>query len=287
VLVFWCDTISADVTVPLAVELVENDPMNMSAARLRWLYVHGTFWWGGLGCALIGLVLILIGFSIWRWEQGFQQHAGRAVAKVTGKEKGTMPKGKNGKETAYYLVYTFADAAGGQHEGKIRASHEDWQRAKTGDTLTVEYDSTDPATSRRAGTDTHAGWGLLILGGIGGVFAFVGIPLAAIAFVKSGRRARLVRYGTPVLGIVSAVVENDSALKVQGTYRLVYNFTDENGQPWEGRGPPQPWSLAARWDPGEKILVLYDPRNPGRNEADVFEARMEDLARLEEQMDAQ
>jgi hypothetical protein len=90
----------------------------------------------------------------------------------------------------------------------------------------------------------------------------------------------------PALGVVSAVIENDSALKVAGTYRLVYSFTDETGQTWEGRGPPQPWSLAARWDPGETILVLYDPRNPGRNEADVFEARMDDLARLQDEEDA-
>jgi hypothetical protein len=49
------------------------------------------------------------------------------------------------------------------------------------------------------------------------------------------------------------------------------------------RGPPQPWSLAARWDPGETILVLYYARNSRRNEADVFEARSDDLAKLQEQ----
>jgi hypothetical protein len=91
-----------------------------------------------------------------------------------------------------------------------------------------------------------------------------------------------VQHGTPALGVVTEVAENDSALKVAGTYRLVYRFTVESGETWEGRGPPQPWSLAARWDPGENILVLYDPRNPRRNEADVWEARNEDLAKLQE-----
>ena len=160
---------------------------------------------------------------------------------------------------------------------------EDWKRAKPGDTLEVEYDRTDPATSRRAGTEAHAEWGLFILGGIGGLFAFVGISLMAIAFLASAKRTRPVRFGSPALGVVGEVVENDSALKVAGTYRLTYQFTDEDGTIWEGHGPPQPWSLAARWDPGDTILVLYNPRDPTRNEPDIWEARMEDLERLQGQ----
>ncbi len=97
----------------------------------------------------------------------------------------------------------------------------------------------------------------------------------------SGRRARLVRLGAAALGVAGEVVENDSALKVAGTYRLTYRFTDAGGQAWEGRGPPQPCSLAGRWGPGETILVLYDPRGPRRSEPDVWEARPEDLARLQ------
>jgi hypothetical protein len=236
----------------------------------------------GLGCALIGLVLIVLGLTIWRWEARFQSHAAQAVAEVTGKEKGSVPKGKNSSETAYSLIYTFADEAGREQQGKIRASLEEWKQAKPGDTLAVEYDRTDPTTSRRAGTEAHAEWGLVILGGIGSLFAFVGISLAAIAILMSGRRTCLVRFGTPALGVVGELVENNSALKVAGTYRLTYRFTDGNGQTWEGHGPPQPWSIAARWDPGETILVLYDTRNPSRNEPDIWEARMEDLERLQD-----
>jgi hypothetical protein len=257
--------------------------MNMSSARLRWLYLRGPFWWGGLVFAVVGLISLGIGLAIWRWEQNFQEHAVRAEARVTRKETGRVPKGKNGSEKAWYLVYTFRDGAGREQEGKIGASPEDWTRAKPGDTLAIEYDSTDPTSSRRAGTEAHAGWGLLILGGIGGLFSLVGVSLATIAWVKSGQRTRLVRFGTPALGVVGDVIENDSALKAAGTYRLTYRFTDANGQTWEGRGPPQPWSLAARWDPGETILVLYDPRNPRRNEPDVWEARGEDLARLQDE----
>src|SRR5579885_3291047 len=130
--------------------------MNISALRLRWLYLRGFFWWMGLGCALVGIALFVLGLSIWRWERGFQSHAVRVVATVTGKEKGSVPKGKNGSETAYFLVYTFPDSAGRQQIGKVRASPEDWKRAKPGDTLAVEYDHTDPTASRRSGTEAHA-----------------------------------------------------------------------------------------------------------------------------------
>jgi hypothetical protein len=258
--------------------------MNISAVRLRWLYLRGAFWWMGLAFALVGLVMILIGIYIWRSEQGFQQHIVRTVARVTGKEKDRAPKLKGkGSEDAFFLLYSFSDSVGGQQQGKLRVSPEEWQRGKPGDSLAIEYDSTNPSAGRRAGTEAHAGLGLLILGGLGGFFAFVGITLAGMAFLISGRRARLVRSGTPALGVVDEIAENDSALKVAGTYRILYRFTDENGQTWEGRGPPQPWSLAARWDPGGTILVLYDPRNPRRNEADVFEARTADLALLQDQ----
>jgi hypothetical protein len=273
----------------MANALLGKNQMNMSGARLRWLYLHGAFWWGGLGCAIFGLVLILLGLLLWRGEQRFQEHVLRATAKVTSKEKGRETRDSSkGKVSVmvYYLFYVFPDSAGRQHEGKMSVSDDAWKQAKAGDELAIEYDSTDPGTSRRAGTDIHAGWGLLLLGGIGGLFASIGIPFAAVALVQSVRRAHIVQHGTPTIGIVTEVAENNAALKVAGTYRLLYRFTVENGETVEGRGPPQPWSLAARWNPGETILVLYNPHNPRRNEADVWEARNEDLAKLQEPDDA-
>ena len=264
----------------------------MSGPRLLWLYLHGAFWWVGLGCALFGLVLIVLGLSLWWGEQRFQEHILRATAKVTGKEKGRETRETQKgtvSEMAYHMFYVFSGADGQQHQGNMKVTADAWNQAKSGDDLAIEYDSTDPGTSRRAGTEVHAGLGLLLLGGIGALFAFaIGIPLATTALVQSVRRAHLVRHGIPALGIVSGVAKNDSALQVNGpgTYRMVYSFKLENGATYDGRGPAQPWSLAARWDPGENILVLYDPRNPRRNEADVWEARNDDLAKLQEAEDA-
>jgi hypothetical protein len=256
--------------------------MRISPVRLFWLYLRGPFLWLGLILALIGMALIALGVSIWRWEREFQSHAVQAIAKVTRKETGNVKTGTHSSQPGYFLVYTFADETGRQQSGKVGASLDDWKRAKPGDKLDIEYDRTAPATSRRAGTEAHAGWGLIIVGGCGGLFAVAGTSFIAIALVASIKRTRIVRFGSPALGVVGEVVENDSALRVTGTYRLTYQFTDGDGATWDGHGPPQPWSLAARWDPGETILVLYDPRNPRRSESDIWEARTEDLERLQE-----
>jgi hypothetical protein len=173
--------------------------------------------------------------------------------------------------------------AGRPVQGKARVSVEEWGRANTGDTRAIEYDGKDPADSRFVEAAAPIQWGLLLFGGVGLLFTAVGVMLAAIAFMDSGSRARLVRKGTPALGVVDGVHENDAALIVAGTYRLAYHFEDEAGTTWQGRGPAQPWSLAARWDAGESILVLYDPQNPSRNEADVWEARNDDFDRLREE----
>ena len=236
-------------------------------------------WWMGLAFALIGTAMILVGFFQWKFEKDFREHAVPAVAHVTGKVR-ELQKTGNKSQTVHLLLYTYQDAEGRQYEGKAGASAAAWSQAKTGDTLTIEYASNNPTSSRRAGNPLSAGPALLVLGGIGGLFTALGLPLMAYSLVGSSRRARLVRNGVVALGVVGDVMEDDSALKVAGSYRLTYRFTDEQGATREGRGPAQPWSLAARWDPGETILVLYDPRHPDRNEADIFEARQDDFNRL-------
>ncbi len=261
--------------------------MILSAARLRWLYLRGPFWWIGLGLTVVGLILLPVALWMWRQEKGFQERTVRAVATITGKEtrldKKVGTKGEETFETVHLLKYTFQDAAGRPAQGKARVSAEEWGRANSGDTRAIEYDGQDPTDSRFAEAAAPIQWGMLLFGGIGLLFTLIGLMLAAIAFMNSGSRARLIRMGTPALGVVDGVHENDAALKVAETYRLAYHFEDETGTTWQGRGPAQPWSLAARWDVGENILVLYDPQNPRRNEADVWEARNDDFDRLREE----
>ena len=262
--------------------------MNISAAHLRWLYIRGTLWWMGLAFTAIGMTILLVLFLLWQYEQGFDANAVEAVAKVTGKAR-TVMGGKKGNtpRTVHVLDYTFQDGAAQQYSGNAEVSADTWGRAKTGDALTIEYDRTNPASNRRAGSvSTMDPMGFGVVGGIGLLLATVGHVSVACVMFRSRQRVRLIQTGVPALGVVNGVAENDSALKVAGTYRVAYQFTDESGATWQGRGPPQQYALAYRWNAGDAILVLYDPRKPSRNEADLFETRSDERADLQDQMEA-
>ncbi len=256
--------------------------MKNSLARLIWLYVRSPLWWMGLILSVFGAPMILAAVLISRSEAAFREHAVLTVASISGKDRESRELRKNG-ETVHILIYRFQDSTGTLYEGRTGASHDDWRRAKDGDPLSIAYDRTNPQNSRRAEQiPATVDWGLLFLGGLGTLFCLVGTPLAVYSLIAAVQRARLVRAGRATLGVVGELVEDDSPVRFKGAYRLTYHFDDEAGASWEGRGPAQTWSLAARWDPGETILVLYDPANPRRNEADIWEVRADDWARLEE-----
>jgi len=214
----------------------------------------------------------------------FDANAERTMATVTRKDTRDEPRGPKGQLKLIYVVYfTFRDAAGQTHEGSTEVSANDWTVRKKGDTLLIEYDRTDPSSTRLAGSGTTSHWGLIAAGFGAVVFFTVGIAIVATLLFGAARRARLVRTGTPALGAVDCVVENDSAVKLEGTFRVRYHFTDAEGTTREGRGPAQAWSRAGRYSTGESVLVLYDPANPARHEADLFEARSDELAELDQQ----
>jgi hypothetical protein len=109
--------------------------------------------------------------------------------------------------------------------------------------------------------------------------------MAVYAFVRSGHRVRIVRDGVPALGVVDDLMIDESAGKVNGVpfYCLTYRFTDEEGSAQEGRSPALPRALQSRWQAGDQILILYDRENSARNEADIFEARADELAQMHDQ----
>ena len=126
-------------------------------------------------------------------------------------------------------------------------------------------------------------WGyLLALGGgsflIGGVLVFGGG-----GWLWAGRKARLVRDGEPFAGIVT---DHDTRRPGKGnqapSVRLRFAFTDATGEERTGKSCWLPSDVAPRWPIDEPILVLQDPANATRFEADIFEARADDLAGLKD-----
>ena len=68
----------------------------------------------------------------------------------------------------------------------------------------------------------------------------------------------------------------------QPSCRLRFTFTDSNRIERTGKSVWLLRGLESRWQIGESILVLQDPNNPERFEADTFETRADDLKRLSE-----
>jgi hypothetical protein len=259
--------------------------MAVSDVRLRWLYLSGPVWWTGLAFSLFGPVVAVVTHLLLQEERAFQGNAARAVATVTGKESHLerKPAKPNTNERVHVLDCTFQDDAGRTHQAKIPVGLDEWQRVNKGDTKTIEYDRTNPSINRPAGEPVPPSLLLLIFRGVGVLFTTFGVVLLGVAFVSSARRVRVVRKGVAVLGTMDGVVEDASSSRGNTRFfRVAYRFVDDGGTTHAARGPAQSWSRVGGWQTGETILVLYDPANPERNEADIFQARSDDFARLQQ-----
>src|SRR5205809_6288246 len=168
--------------------------MNVSAARLRWLYLRGPLWWMGLAATVVGVVLLFIVITMWQAEEHFEANMARASAKVTRKDQRTEMRGPKGNTPTpvYVLHFTFTDADGREHEGGVQVSNNDWTVKKPGDPLLIVYDRTDPSNTRLPGTDQTVGWGLIAAGIGGGIFLTVGAAILVWLLVGSGQRGGLV-----------------------------------------------------------------------------------------------
>jgi hypothetical protein len=100
-------------------------------------------------------------------------------------------------------------------------------------------------------------------------------------WVWATQKARRVASGTPVLG---EVTERASPLWARLTspawYRLQFEFTDAHGHTQSGKTHWLTEDIACYWSDGDSILVLCDPRQRARPEADVFQVRQDDKERL-------
>ncbi len=70
--------------------------MNISRARLFWLYLRGPLFWGGLITSTIGTVLIVVGIHVSRSIDDFQRHAVATVGHVITKKGGAPACAKPG-----------------------------------------------------------------------------------------------------------------------------------------------------------------------------------------------
>jgi hypothetical protein len=201
-------------------------------------------------------------------------------------EKGTRKVLRSRKRptTESWLRYEYRDGNGRVHRGQQDAARDLWDQCRVGMPVAVEYLRTSPGESRLA-RDGHwlrwlIGAGVIALG----LLLFVGASVGTVQMWGAAtKRVQLVQAGTPAVGRVTEIDASDpraNAAQGPAPQHLLYLFADAQGQERRGESAPLPRTLISRWRPGDRLLVLFDPADPGRNEPDLFGVRAEDLARL-------
>jgi hypothetical protein len=251
----------------------------------RWVVALIAILFGGLLLTL-GAYVSMSYDNTAKAEAQFAQSGVAADAKVVGKrtvkERQLVGRNKYRSVTIKSVDYEFADSTGTVRRGESRVSDQEFNTTKKGDTIRVEYLRDDPGTNRRiqaASQISGSVWPGRILLGLGAIFCVGGVAGLFYDFVKAGRRARVVRYGSPFLGRVDEIVEYPQE-KGAPQYSLSFAFKDPDGDDSEG-WVWIPVRLRERWKSGDPILVLWDGRADSFAEPDIFEVRTDDLHRLQ------
>jgi len=259
--------------------------MTTTESKLFWLYYGG-------GKAIVanaiavflGAIFLLVGYFVWQTEQEYALNGVAATGIVTRKDhrvEQRPPGQKGGPRTVYTLHYRYQDDHGQAHEGGDNVDLNVWNQLQKEHPVQIEYLRDQPEKYRiTAGRSFWARYGYLFAVGAGGLLVAGALGVGIGRWIWAARKARLVFAGDPVLGIVTGRKTAVSGSNRTPPVRVLYQFTDTTGTERPGATC---WLLekqAAAWPEGVPILVLQDPNNPARSEADIFGARSDDLARL-------
>jgi Protein of unknown function (DUF3592) len=165
--------------------------------------------------------------------------------------------------TRHMVSYRFTTARGQVTEGRHRLSWEAWESGKEGDRILVRYRQDAPHTNRAATADeTVEGFVTLALGI---AFGGLGGGALALALYARRRRARLMRDGLSVTGVVVAVEPSGVRVNKVPQMRIRFRFRDPAGRERQGASQTMPPGEASRWKPGDTGEVRFDALNPDDN----------------------
>lgn len=228
-----------------------------SGARARvWVFVLA-----GLALSIAGAVAAM---TEWRFaSQG-------VIAKARVVDRGEQAAGgKRAKTMLYWLRCSFQDASHQDFELQTDVDHEAWAAHPVDSTIDVVYVASDPATNRLAGQSQWLGPMAVVSGGL----ALLGFGL--FDFIK--RRSRASRSAAFILGgkaFAGRVTDVATDRKDKNSeYFVYYEFPVADGQLVSGRTEVPSVKVRHRWNHGDTIVVVVDPSDPSKHEADLFEAR--------------
>lgn len=242
----------------------------MGESSLRWRYLKSSF--GalfGMIWAVVGTVLFLSGLGPAVLARG--PSAGEAVLEGRVVQKGEDAD-KDG-QVRRWIGFVWRDQGGEERSSLVETSAAIWAATAPSDILLLAPPEGSETSPRILEPRTSTGE-LLVLAGIGLVVGGIGWGLVIAAVRKAGRRAHLVTTGKLAQATVTAV-EEVTNVRINRRHPLVlcFEFRDDSGERRRGRSPYLPRALEERWQPGGTLRVVYDPIDPERFEADIFDAR--------------
>lgn len=250
--------------------------MGLLKCRVRWRYLRTSFWWWfGLIWAAVGTPFLMIGIVVACQDR----HALRGGVAIQATIVAMGHDAGASERDGYFLRFRYADTAGREHLVEEGVPWEAWPHYQAGQTVPIEYLASQPARSRLAENVGHDAnviqWAFGLLGL---AFAGIGWGLMTGSWLGAGRRTGLLFRGAPARGQVTGI-ERHANLRINGRNPayLTYQFTDGQGRRRQGQSALLPLGLESRWQPGDPILILYDPADTQRHEADIHDLRADEL----------
>jgi hypothetical protein len=216
------------------------------------------------------------------WLHGLPAQA-TIINKSTGLQRGL--KGRT--RTSYTVLYEFRDSSGNPHQGRGSIDKQRWEAIQPGDSIPVAYVSGDPRQNRLRVGFGAAAEGFLALAAfllLGAIMALGGAVWLVHGIRTLVRTVHLIQAGQPAAGIVDRLEPVCGKSGTPRSFDCTYHFLPA---PWTG-APSQVQhgtvsldpSEAKDMQPGDLLLILFNPKQPEQNTVDIYNARTEDPATL-------
>jgi len=221
-------------------------------------------------------------------EMPFWLDGHRTQGTIVNKSK-HFERGLKGRvRTSYTVFYDFRDSSGDLQQGHGTTDPDSWSVAREGNTLVIEYLPSDPRRNRPVRKPSPNDWGFFLMVTLiplcGGVMIYSGATTLVSGIRSLARCVQLIETGHVTAGLVDCLEPVGKRRHGAAAYNCGYRYLI----PPRGGVPSQIKSgavslhsrLARRMQPGDVLLVVFNPEQPEEHTVDIHRARYEDPAAL-------
>jgi len=224
-----------------------------------WILTSRTLLLFGVAPLLLGCAVAWLGW-VWKSESAaFVDNLRQTDARILQFLPG---------DNDWVIDVEYMDEEGRKYPAKFHVANGEEPELRAVGKISVVYDSRDP---RKAETghivsannellfDTAiVACGVLLL--VGGLFTILRRARQVAAIGKLFRQGPL----------VSTEVRDQALAPGKQEGRFTYAFRGPNGRWYEGKSPDLPASRLEEWPVGRALTVAYNPRDPRKNEPDIY-----------------